>query len=340
MNNGTETKSPTAAKAPDSQLMHGVSVLASAVIITLAFHIIQHNLMATIAQLVLPVPVVMVAVRYSLCSGMLVIAIATLLTGVLSDIWTGLLFFVGIGVAALVFALCFRRRYSATATISCISLYYVAIMTVIGYVQSGVTYEGYIQSLAASLKDQFIQVYEANGMAWQEIEAQLAALAHVLGLISPFVSALSTSVLMYFIIRFALTLQKAPLAPLTPFRQWKLADHLVWLIVLSGVLYHLEVTRVIGINMLIGVVFLYYLAGCAILLSFFAQRQAPKFVRIITYVILLLQIPYIFVNLGLLLSGYTQGVAYLALPFIFIVTGIGLANVWFDFRQRIMGQNQ
>ena len=96
---------------------------------------------------------------------------------------------------------------------------------------------------------------------------------------------------------------------------------------------------IIGINILLGLVFLYYLQGCAVITYILKQKRSARFFQFLAYVLLFLQIPYIFVSLGLLLTGYTQGGIHLSLPAIILVAGIGLANVWIDFRKRLRQAN-
>jgi uncharacterized membrane protein len=120
-----------------------------------------------------------------------------------------------------------------------------------------------------------------------------------------------------------------------PFEQWKVSDYFVWALIMGGGLYHLESTKVFGINIILGLVFLYYLAGCAIILYFLKQKKISKFFQILAYILLFFQIPHIFTGLGLLLTGYSESGVYLSLPAIILVAGVGLSDIWLDFRQRV-----
>ena len=94
-----------------------------------------------------------------------------------------------------------------------------------------------------------MQIRGLNGKIW---EVQFAAFARALSIISPLLSALSSALIMYVLSRIMLKVWKIPVAPLGRFQNWEASEYLVWAFVLGGVVYHIEFTRVIGINILLG----------------------------------------------------------------------------------------
>jgi uncharacterized protein YybS (DUF2232 family) len=140
---------------------------------------------------------------------------------------------------------------------------------------------------------------------------------------------------MYAVSRVLLRVGKIVLAPIGRFQDWKISEYFVWGLIVAGVLYHIQPTRIIGINFLLGLVFLYYVAGCAIIIYVLKQKETSKFFQIIAYILLFFQIPHIFTGLGLLLTGYSESGVYLSLPAIILVAGVGLSDIWIDFRQRV-----
>ena len=318
------------------QIFQYISVAIAVAVVTFMFQLIQQSQWVSIFQFILPVPVIFVSLRYSsLWPGVITVGLTTVTIIIMSGYRIGVFFLLGTGVAAIVLTVCFLQKYSATAAVSWVTLYYIALGVAFVYIQQGITFEVYTQRLMAVFKEQFVNLYESKNIAWQNLEAQFEALAHVLSVIFPLMSALSSSIIMYAVSRTILKFQKVSLVPLGQFQDWKVSEYLVWIFVLGGVLYHIEPTRIIGINILLGLVFLYYLQGCAIITYFLKQRGTTRFLQFLAYVFLFLQIPYIFVSLGLLLTGYTQGGLYLPLPAIILVASIGLANVWMDFRKRV-----
>jgi uncharacterized protein YybS (DUF2232 family) len=308
-------------KGEGADVFHYASILVAAVIVSGGFRLVQQQQITAVFQILLPIPVIFVALRYSLWSGMGAIAFAIGLTGLLSGYRMGILLCAGTGVAAVIFAVSFLRNYSATAAVSCVTLYYVAIGIVSVYLQN-------------VLKVQLLSMSRIEQALWRDFDAPLEAFLRIVSVMIPVISALSSAIMIYMSARIWLRIQKIRVIPLNPFSTWKLSDQLVWIFILGGILYHLKTTRGLGTALLLGLVFLYYVQGCAIIAYFLKQRQASNGLQIVTYILLFMQIPYIFVSLGLLLTGYTRSNVYLPLLPILLVTGLGLANGWLDFRKR------
>jgi hypothetical protein len=323
-------------KKSHSLIVQYVSVAIAVAVVVIAFQLIQQSEGMTFFQFFLPVPAIVIALRYSsLWSGIATITFSTAMIAIFTGYRTGILFFLGTGIVAIILSVCFLRKYSATATISWMTFYYVVLGIIVVYMQEGITFEVYTQRLLEVFKEQFVSLYENQDIAWQNFEAQFEALAKVLSMTFPFMSAVGSSVIMYIVARTLLKLQRIALRPLGRFQDWQISEYMVWVFILGGSLYHLEATRIVGINILLGFVFLYYLQGCAVITYILKQRRTAKFLQFIAYILLFLQLPYIFVSLGLLLIGYTQGGFHLSLPAVVLVAGIGLANVWIDFRKRL-----
>lgn len=323
-----------AKKGEYSHVVHYASIVVAAVIMIGGFQFVHQNQATAVLQIILPIPVIFVALRYSLWSGIGAIALAMGITGLLSGYRMGILLGAGSGVAAVIFAISFLRKYSATAAVSCVTLYYVAIGIMSVYLQTGLTYEGYTQQVMTLLKVQLFNVYRIEQAGWRDFGAPFEAFLRIISVMIPVISALSSVIMMYIIIRIWLRVQKIRVVPLNPFSEWKLSEHLVWILILGGMLYHLKTTRVLGTAILLGLVFLYYVQGCALIAYFLKRRQASNGMHILTYILLFMQIPYIFVSLGFILTGYTRGNAYLPLLTIMLVAGLGLANGWVNFRKR------
>ena len=327
-------------KKHHSLIVQYLSVAIAVVVVVIAFQLIQQSEGMTFFQFFLPIPAVVVVLRYSsFWPGISTVAFCTAIIGVLADYRTGVLFFLGTGIVAIILAICFLRKYSATATVGWMTFYYVILGTIIVYMQEGITFEAYTQRLLEIFKEQFVSLYKNQDIPWQNFETQFEALARVLSMTFPFMSALGSSVIMYIVTRTILKLQKIPLKPLGRFQDWEVSEYIVWIFILGGGLYHVESTRIVGINILLGLVFLYYLQGCAVITYILKQKHIAKFLQFVAYLLLFLQLPYIFVSLGLLLTGYIQGGLHLSLPAIILVAGVGLANVWIDFRKRLRQAN-
>lgn len=93
---------------------------------------------------------------------------------------------------------------------------------------------------------------------------------------------------------------------------WKTLDKMVWLVVISGIfiMIPLDGFRILGLNIMIALFFIYMLQGLAIISFFFNRKNVPVFLRVFGYFL-------IFAQQFLL----------------FIVAGLGLIDTWADFRK-------
>lgn len=93
---------------------------------------------------------------------------------------------------------------------------------------------------------------------------------------------------------------------------WKIHDKFIWLVIASVVFVMLPVTgiRIVGFNMLVIQLFAYMLQGLAIVAFWLNRKKVPWFLRLFAYA-------FIFAQQFLLL----------------IVIGLGMVDVWADFRK-------
>ncbi len=331
-----DRKNDVAEKQPPVAGFRLVSIGIAVAMIVVAFHLMQQAGMMAFVQLFLHVPAVFVSLRYSsFWAGVVTIVASTAVIAVWTGFEAGVLFFLGTGVIALILMGCFLRKYSATATISWLVVYYVLFGVLVLYFQENMSFEVYTQQVMTILEEQFANIYQNQQLPWQQFEHEFQGFIRVASITFPLITTVVFAAIMYIVTRTMLRIQKISLPPLACFQDWHLSEYLVWVVILGGGLYHLEYTRLIGINVLLGLVFLYYVQGCAVITFFLKQKRIGRFFHVVAYILLFLQIPYIFVGLGLLLTGYAKGSVYFSLPAIVVVAGLGLANVWVDFRKRI-----
>jgi uncharacterized protein YybS (DUF2232 family) len=94
--------------------------------------------------------------------------------------------------------------------------------------------------------------------------------------------------------------------------RWKLRDRYVWLVIISGLLLILPLgeVKIIGLNVLIIMLFLYLFQGLSVIQFYFDVKRVPTVIRLIGYFLIFAQQ---FVML--------------------LVVGLGLIDVWADFRK-------
>ena len=103
------------------------------------------------------------------------------------------------------------------------------------------------------------------------------------------------------------------LIPGDAFVFWKAPEALVWLLILSGFLFFVAegLLKQIGLNLSIVLLLVYYVQGLAIVTDLFERKQFPTFLRFL---------------------GYAMALLFNPLPF--IVAGIGVFDLWIDFRKK------
>ncbi|MBW2140192.1 MAG: DUF2232 domain-containing protein, partial [Deltaproteobacteria bacterium] len=99
---------------------------------------------------------------------------------------------------------------------------------------------------------------------------------------------------------------------LADLKKWKAPETLVWVVIAFGICVVLpfDTVRNIGINGLLVLSLIYFFAGLSVVSYYFDRKAVPRFFRILTYFFIALQ-------------------QYLGL----VVVGLGLFDLWFDFRK-------
>jgi uncharacterized protein YybS (DUF2232 family) len=96
--------------------------------------------------------------------------------------------------------------------------------------------------------------------------------------------------------------------------EWRVPEYFIWLLIGSGFLSLIPIPigliRAIGLNLLIILLFLYFLHGLAIIQFYFIKKEIPLSLRVMGYIFILLFIPI-------------------------IVIGLGVFDLWVDFRGRV-----
>ncbi len=96
-------------------------------------------------------------------------------------------------------------------------------------------------------------------------------------------------------------------------REWKGPDSLVWALIVCGfvlVVPGLEFLRILAVNLLLIIGVSYFAQGLAVIGFFFHKNNVPRFLRGLTYVLILFQ-----------------------QIFTLLVVGLGLFDLWGDFRR-------
>ncbi|MBW2091761.1 MAG: YybS family protein [Deltaproteobacteria bacterium] len=155
---------------------------------------------------------------------------------------------------------------------------------------------------------------ETRGLSINQDE-NLRRLAHLFIRVFPGLTIIGTLLLTWINFMAArLVFARTGMLPphLANLKKWKAPEFLVWAVILFGfcVVFPVDPVRSIGINGLMVLALVYFFGGLSVVAYWFDQKAVPRFFRVLTYLIIALQ-------------------QYLGL----IVVGLGLFDLWFDFRK-------
>lgn len=213
-------------------------------------------------------------------------------------------------------------RCIAFATIGCL----IALFAVMSTWSTGVDGASFFESFRAQLQTNMEAAFEAYGSAGlipagqiPEYKEMASGLAESIFRIFPALFVMGFAMMGWITLMIARRID--PLKGLFSkdwehLKEWQAPDPLIWVLVGAGCLLLLSgpVLKVIGINVLLVVLLVYFFQGLSIVAFFFDRKQIPKFIRGFGYAFIAF-----------------QEVATL------LVVGLGVFDVWFNIRR--IGKN-
>lgn len=181
---------------------------------------------------------------------------------------------------------------------------------------SGINLQQLISAEISSSLKQAVALYEKGGVTGEELELIKRSMATAAELLQRLYPALVT-VLFVGIAGCSLVLLKKLTDKTTinisiaDFKTFRNPDLLVWVLIAAGSTLLLPVSPVTtpALNILLIITMLYFVQGMAVVSTFITKNAAPTILRIILYALLIIQ-PYLMA----------------------LVAGIGLFDLWVDFR--------
>ena len=161
-------------------------------------------------------------------------------------------------------------------------------------------------------------LYESLGMSEENlrlIQDSLDKIQYILVGIIPGLTITSTLLVIWINMLLSKVLLKGRFpyhSDYEKLNQWQAPDYLVWALIGCGLLILLpsSATRMIGLNVLLILMTIYFFQGMAIVSFYFEKKQVPRLFRILLYTLIALQ------QLALI-----------------AVIGIGLFDMWVNFRK-------
>lgn len=181
---------------------------------------------------------------------------------------------------------------------------------------SGINLQQLISAEISSSLKQAVALYEKGGVTGEELELIKRSMSTAADLLQRLYPALVTALLVV-IAGCNLALVKKTTVRTTVnisignFRTFRNPDLLVWILIAAGSALLLPVSPVTtpALNILLIVSLLYFLQGMAVVSAFIAKNSASTLLRLLLYAMLIIQ-PYLLA----------------------LVAGIGLFDLWVDFR--------
>ena len=163
-----------------------------------------------------------------------------------------------------------------------------------------------------------LALYQSLGMSDENlrlIQDSLDKIQYVLVRIIPGLTIASTLMVVWINILISKRLLKGKFrlhSDYEKMNQWQAPDFLVWVVICCGLLMLVPAAaaKLIGLNVLLISLTIYFLQGMGIVSFFFERKKVPRFFKILLYSLIAIQ------QLVLI-----------------AVIGIGLFDMWFDFRK-------
>ncbi|MCK5826595.1 MAG: DUF2232 domain-containing protein [Desulfuromusa sp.] len=270
-------------------------------------------------NLLTPLAAAYLSMRFGLRSGIVVVVVTGALLLQLATPYT-LFAYIGIfGAGSLLLPVFLRQqipwdRAVLYATIG--SVIVTAVMMLLTVVTSGINIQTLIDQMVLSEVDQAMQIYRDSGFS----EAQLQNMQQIVDGLAEFIGDSFYGLYLVSLLAiqtFCLLLLQRLKGNCyqisgTPFAAWRLPSVLIWILIAAGfsLLAPLDAVSLVGRNLLVVLLPLYFFQGMAVVNSFLQKKTYPSLVKGLIYLLLLILNP---------------------LPI--IITCVGVFDLWIDFRR-------
>ena len=270
-------------------------------------------------NLLTPLAVAYLSMRFGLRAGIVVVVVTSLLLLQLATTYTLVAYLSMFGIGSLLLPLFLRQKLSWDravfyATIG--SAVATAVMILFTVIVGGINIHALVDQIIQVEVDQAMQIYRESGFS----ESQLQGMQQVIDKLAEFIGksfyGLYLAALLVIQTLCLLLLQRLKgnwyQISGAPFAQWRLPAGLIWVLIIAGfsLLVSVDIVALIGRNLLVVLLPLYFLQGMAVVNNFLQRKSYPPLVKGLIYLFLLMLNP---------------------LPI--IITGVGVFDLWIDFRR-------
>lgn len=269
-------------------------------------------------------PVLLFGFKYGLGYGLAVTVVATLLLAVFAGAELGLLYGIFAILIGVLLGLVGRLRMVEYLVVSSASAMMVWTMGVAYYFFG--SWSALAGDFRAGLTQQFAaatQMQERLGFSKDSLELVKERMPQLIDMTLQLLPSLLFLTFAFVALINILSLRRrfperrAEWFAIENFRDWKGPEPLVWVLIACGFSLFFPVpdlVRLIAMNLLLIVGACYFAQGLAVIAFFFHKNNVPRFLRSITYILIVFQ-----------------------QIFTLMVVGLGLFDLWGDFRR--LGKN-
>jgi len=295
--------------------------LLSAAVMTVLLHIVASSFgpIAVLLNLVVPFPIAYAAMRQGIKSAGLAFGLVVIALVALGGITSLLAYLLQFGAASILLPLLLLRDWSwdrAVAATLGVALISGAIALVIFAAQQDISLADSIGRYVEKETELALNLANDGNLSIEQQEQYRAAVTGMGEFLKQTLPAWAVSVfgamlLLQVLLLSALAkgryLVKGP-----TFSRWSVSEYLVWPLIAAGfaVAFGGGPTRLIGLNLLVVFLPIYFLQGLAVVTYFFQKKQVSPMLRALGYTLIALLNP---------------------MPM--IVTAIGVFDMWADFRK-------
>jgi uncharacterized protein YybS (DUF2232 family) len=305
-------------KFPDKGILLDM-VKGSVATLTLFLAYVTFPLVGMVPGVLTPFPAAYYGIKSGRITGAAIVVVSATSMAIMGDVTFLLFFMLQSGVISLAlpaFLLAGKGGAKSIAYTVALNLGAILVLAVIyGVTQRANPHAQVLKVINASIS-QVSSLYEQIGVKGDELKALQSGMQQagaLIGRVYPSLLVVSLAVVagmnLGLLLKFSARL---PALPATgDFKSFKNPEQLVWALIVAGfaMLLNNQQVSTAALNLLVVIVFLYFIQGTAIISQFFTRHAVPGFVRVIFYIFLALQ-PYLVVA----------------------VAALGIFDIWGDFR--------
>lgn len=298
--------------------------LAVAVISIVFIAVAVNSVLGALGAVFVPVPILYYYSKLGRLHGFLVFILSMMITMItlrVLGLQVGVVYFFLLGSMGLVLSEVLRKNWSIEKTVACsVGIFLILSFVTLLYLSliSGKAPWGMIGAHVSEMVRENIDLYSRTGVSTQYIELMKEnadRIARVLAGLLPSLILVGAAFFIWLNVlggKWLFRKRGMWYPDFGDLSLWKTLDKTVWLVVIAGVfiLIPSEVLRILGLNIMIILLFIYMLQGLAIISFFFKRKNVPVVFRAFGYFLIFAQ-------------------QFL----IFVVAGVGLVDTWADFRK-------